>query len=78
VALEAGTVGWDGELFSGQPDWRVLMDNRNPGLTDEEQSFVDIECGAVAGMCNAWDIAHERADLPADAWNYLKKKGSSG
>jgi acyl-CoA dehydrogenase len=78
VALEAGTVGWDGELFSGQPDWRVLMDNRNPGLTDEEQSFVDIECGAVAGMCNAWDIAHERADLPADAWNYLKKKGFFG
>ncbi|HXN10886.1 MAG TPA: hypothetical protein VN859_06555, partial [Steroidobacteraceae bacterium] len=21
-ALEAGTVWWDGELFSGKPDWR--------------------------------------------------------
>ncbi len=22
IALEAGTVWWDGELFSGRPDWR--------------------------------------------------------
>ncbi|WP_394170027.1 acyl-CoA dehydrogenase [Saccharospirillum alexandrii] len=78
VALEAGTVGWDGELFSGRPDWRVLMDNRNNGLTDEEQAFVDDQCGVVSGMCNAWDIANERADLPAEAWNYLKKEGFFG
>src|SRR4029453_9543502 len=24
-AIEAGTVGWDGELFSGHPDWRKLL-----------------------------------------------------
>ena len=24
-ALEAGTVGWDGELFTGLPDWGKLM-----------------------------------------------------
>ncbi|MEX0623033.1 acyl-CoA dehydrogenase [Saccharospirillum sp.] len=78
VALEAGSVGWDGELFSGRPNWRVLMDNRNSGLTDEEQAFVDHQCSVASGMCNAWDIANERADLPADAWNYLKKEGFFG
>ena len=25
-AIEAGTVWWDGELFSGRPDWRRLLD----------------------------------------------------
>src|SRR5437660_97238 len=25
VALEAGTVGFEGELFSGKPDWRQLL-----------------------------------------------------
>src|SRR5882757_698953 len=25
VALEAGTVWWDGELFSGHPDWQRFM-----------------------------------------------------
>ena len=24
-ALEAGTVWWDGELFSGRPDWNKLL-----------------------------------------------------
>src|SRR5690606_32888983 len=27
-ALDAGTVGWDAELFSGRPDWSRLMDIR--------------------------------------------------
>ncbi len=78
VALEAGTVGWDGELFSGRPDWRVLLNNRNSGLTEEEQAFIDHQCGVVAGMCSAWDIDVERADLPADVWKYLKKNGFFG
>ena len=25
IALEAGTIWWDGELFSGNPDWRRLL-----------------------------------------------------
>ena len=38
-ALEAGTVWWDGELFSGRPDWKRLLDAPRPALTDEEQRF---------------------------------------
>jgi len=29
-ALEAGTVGWDGELFSGSPDWKKLLSLPEP------------------------------------------------
>ncbi len=74
MALDAGTVGWDGELFSGRPDWDVLLSNRNNGLSEEEQSFLDNQCSVAAGMCNEWDIAMERADLPAETWDYLKKE----
>ncbi len=74
IALEAGTVGWDRELFSGRPDWNSLLSQRSDGLSAEEQAFVDHQCGVAAGMCNAWDIAYERADLPADLWKYLKKE----
>src|SRR5690606_22682594 len=28
TALDAGTVGWDGALFSGNPDWNQLLKNR--------------------------------------------------
>lgn len=74
VALEAGTVGWDGELFTGRPDWHNLLINRNTGLTEEEQAFVDNQCVKAASMCNAWDIAVERADLPPELWELLKKE----
>ncbi|TVP53844.1 MAG: acyl-CoA dehydrogenase [Halomonadaceae bacterium] len=78
VALDAGTVGWDGQLFTGRPQWSQLLSNRNSGLTPEEQSFVDNQCAEAASMCNAWDIAFERADLPKELWDYLKKEGFFG
>jgi len=74
VALEAGTVGWDGELFTGRPDWHNLLINRHTGLSDEEQAFVDNQCTQAISMCNAWDLAVERADLPEELWDFLKKE----
>ena len=40
-ALEAGNVWWDGELFSGMPEWDRLMSYPAPKLSDEEQAFMD-------------------------------------
>jgi acyl-CoA dehydrogenase len=74
VALEAGTVGWDGELFTGQPDWHNLLINRHTGLSEEEQAFVDNQCTQAISLCNAWDLAVERADLPPELWEFLKKE----
>ncbi|MGL6251530.1 MAG: acyl-CoA dehydrogenase, partial [Billgrantia desiderata] len=74
IALEAGTVAWDGELFSGRPQWDKLMSYHDDGLTEEERSFLEHQCSVAAGMCNAWEIAKERADLPEELWQYLKKE----
>ncbi len=74
VALDAGTVGWDGELFTGRPDWHNLLISRHTGLNEEEQAFVDNQCTQAMAMCNAWDVAVERADLPEELWNFLKKE----
>ncbi|WP_419308008.1 acyl-CoA dehydrogenase [Chromohalobacter israelensis] len=78
TALEAGSVAWDGELFSGRPQWQRLLDFRNAGLSEEERAFVDHQCSVAAGMCNAWEIARERADLPPELWEYLKREGFFG
>jgi acyl-CoA dehydrogenase len=32
-AVEAGTVWWDGDLFSGRPDWAELLAVPQPKLT---------------------------------------------
>ncbi|MFC3283480.1 acyl-CoA dehydrogenase [Litchfieldella rifensis] len=78
VALEAGSVAWDGELFTGKPAWDKLLAYRDDGLTEEERAFVDQQCAVAAGMCNAWEITRERADLPAELWAYLKREGFFG
>jgi acyl-CoA dehydrogenase len=74
-ALEAGTVWWDGELFTGKPDWSMLLSAKAPTLTPEEQAFLDGPCEELCRMLDEWDITHRRTDLPPAVWDYLKKKG---
>ena len=74
-ALEAGTVWWDGEIFSGKPDWPKLLSAKAPRLTAEEQAFVDGPCEELCRMVDDWDITHRRADMPPHVWDFLKKKG---
>jgi len=74
-ALEAGTVWWDGELFTGRPDWTKLLSAKAPQLTAEEQAFIDGPCEELCRMVDDWDITHRRADLPPEIWDFLKKKG---
>jgi acyl-CoA dehydrogenase len=73
VALEAGTVGWEGELFSGRPDWSKLEAIPAPKLTAEEQAFIDGPVDEVCGMTHEWEVSHELADLTPQVWDYLKK-----
>jgi len=74
-ALEAGTVWWDGELFSGAPDWSVLLDTPAPKISAEEQAFLDGPVEELCGMLDEWNITHERGDLPPEVWEFLKTKG---
>jgi acyl-CoA dehydrogenase len=74
-ALEAGTVWWDGELFSGQPDWRRLAASPAPRLSAEEQAFLDGPCETLCGMLDDFDITHRRGDLPPEVWDYLNSHG---
>jgi len=74
-ALEAGTVWWDGELFTGGPHWPKLLGARAPTLSAEEQAFLDGPCEELCRMVDDFDATHRRADLPPEAWAFLKKHG---
>ena len=74
IALEAGTVGWDGELFSGKPDWKKLLDFEIKPLTDEEQAFLDGPTEELCRMLDDWQITQDR-DLPANVWDFIKRNG---
>ncbi|MBP6986541.1 MAG: acyl-CoA dehydrogenase [Alphaproteobacteria bacterium] len=59
-ALKAGTITWDGELFSGKPDWNKLFAYEAAKLSEEEQKFMD---GPVHTLANhnfsTWDMWHK-------------------
>ncbi|HEY7672263.1 MAG TPA: acyl-CoA dehydrogenase [Gammaproteobacteria bacterium] len=74
-ALEAGNVWWEGELFSGIPNWRKLLELPEPRLTEEERAFLDGPTEELCRMIDDWQITHELADMPPALWDFIKQKG---
>jgi acyl-CoA dehydrogenase len=72
-ALEAGTVWWDGELFSGAPDWRRLLRFEVASLRPAERAFLDGPVDALCRRLDDWEVFLE-GDLPADVWDTLKRE----
>jgi len=73
-ALESGTVGWDGELFSGHPDWDKLLSTPVPTLTEAEQAFIDGPVEQLCRMLDDWQIVEHDQDLPPEVWQFLKQQ----
>ncbi len=78
VAIGAGTVWWEAELFCGNPNWDKLLSIPASRLTAEEQAFLDGPVEELCGMLNDWQITHELNDLPLEVWDFIKTKGFFG
>ncbi len=74
-ALEAGTVWWDGDLFSGAPRFEKLLAAAAPRLSPEEQAFLDGPCEELCRMIDDFDVTHRRGDLSPEVWEFLKTRG---
>jgi acyl-CoA dehydrogenase len=77
-AIEAGTVWWDGELFSGRPAWRKLLEVPRPMLTREEQHFLAHDVEELCAMVTDWETTHVHRDLPPAVWQFIKQRGFLG
>ena len=73
AALEAGKVWADGELFSGNPNLKKLMNEPYPKLTPEEQAFMDGPVNKVCEMIDDWEIWRQRK-VPDDVMDVFKKE----
>src|SRR5579875_3323204 len=73
-AIEAGDVWWDAELFTGNPDWTVLLNTPPAKLTREEQAFLDGPVAELCAMTDDWKVNWDWRDLPPQAWSFLKEK----
>jgi acyl-CoA dehydrogenase len=73
IALEAGTVWWDAQIFSGAPDWKYLADFQCKPLSEKEQAFMDGPVKHLCKMLDDWQIQQDR-DLPPEVWDFLKRE----
>jgi acyl-CoA dehydrogenase len=77
-ALEAGTIGFDAELFSGRPDWSRLRAVPPITLTAEEQAFLDGPTDELCRRIDDWQVRHDEREIPAPIWEFVKSHGFLG
>lgn len=73
VAVEAGTLWIDKDLFSGKPDYQKLMSEPYPKLTQQEKDFIDGPVEELCRMTHNFDIINKRR-IPQEIWDYIKKE----
>ena len=77
TALEAGTVWWDAELFSGAPDWKKLLAFEPKPLSPKERSFLNGPCEELCRMIDDWKI-HQEGGISKEIFDFIKQQGFMG
>ncbi len=73
-AIDAGTLWWEGELFTGQPNWDTLLNYGKPQLSAKEQSFLEGPVEELCRMVDPWDVGFKRAMIPDPVLAHLKRE----
>ncbi|MGE3973613.1 MAG: acyl-CoA dehydrogenase [Bdellovibrionales bacterium] len=73
TALEAGVVWVESDLFSGKPNFKKVMQEPYPTLTEEEQKFINGPVDKLCEMIDDWEVWKNR-QLSKEAWDYLRKE----
>lgn len=73
VALDAGVVWIEKDLFSGKPDFKKLLKEPYPHLTKEEQNFLNGPVERLCSLVDDWKV-YQSKELPSEAWDLLKKE----
>lgn len=76
-ALEAGTVWIDGQIFSGNPDFKSMLNEPYGKPSEEEQAFIDGPTETLCRMIDHYDVISSR-QVPEDIIQYIKDQGFMG
>mmetsp|Transcript_17267 Transcript_17267/g.40147 ORF Transcript_17267/g.40147 Transcript_17267/m.40147 type:complete len:804 (+) Transcript_17267:216-2627(+) len=71
IALGCGTIGFDRDIFGGSPSLQHLIDTYTPALSDEEQSFLDVQVHHLCSILSDHDVATDK-DFSREAWDYMR------
>lgn len=73
IALGSGTIGFDRDIFTGNPSLQHLIDTYDPKVSAEEQEFIDTEVSELCALLNDHDVSMQR-DFSKEAWDYMRDK----
>jgi len=73
-ALDAGSVWWDAEIFTGRPRWKVLLKTPAPSLSEREQAYLDGPVEELCRMLDDWEICDTYRNLPEPVWDFIREK----
>lgn len=77
IAIEAGTVWWEADFFTGEPDFQKLYNFQFQKLSDDEQAFLDGPTEELCRLVEDWDV-QASGDLSPEAWSFIREKGFMG
>ncbi len=77
LALEAGTVWIDGELFSGRPNFARMLAEPYAQPNAEERAFLDGQAEELCRMVDPYEIAQTRR-VPDHVLEFIKEQGFMG
>ena len=77
LALEAGKVWLERDLFSGRLDLPRILKEPYGQLTSEEKAFLEGPVEELCVMINDWQIWKDR-NIPDSMWSFIKQKGFLG
>ena len=73
IALRAGDIWIDGDFFSGTPNFKKILSEPYPQLTEEEDKFLNTTVDELCSMTIDFEVFSKR-DLDKETWQYLKDK----
>ena len=82
IALELGTVGFEGDIANGETHkgWKELRRVSGiEGISAEEQSFIDNEVSELCAMIDDWELwQSEEQMVSEEILDFMKEKGFFG
>ncbi len=73
TALDAGVVWIESDLFSGKPNFKKILKEPYPTLTEKEKKFVDEKVDKLCSMVDDWKLWETR-EFSQEAIDYIKKE----
>jgi len=73
TAIDAGTVWVEGELFSGNPDFKKMNEESYPDLTEKEKEFLNGPVEELCEMVSDWDV-FQRKGFDDKTWKFMREQ----